>query len=125
MQLRQTKFEHGCPVGSLALELTNSHPAARKLIAENFKAWCAVIEKCLGEVKHRLPRSVDRKQLSEFILTTMEGAVMLARTYRSVAPYKAAVAQLRHYFDCLLRKPTARGSSRGDKPQSASPKKEK
>ena len=28
---------------------------------------------------------------------------MLARTYRSIAPYDAAVTQLRDYFDRLLR----------------------
>src|ERR1051326_3332783 len=28
-QLLATDFAHGCPVGSLALELANSHPAAR------------------------------------------------------------------------------------------------
>ena len=38
-----------------------------------------------------------------FVLTTMEGAVMLARAYRSIEPYDAAVTQLRDYFDRLLR----------------------
>jgi hypothetical protein len=37
-----------------------------------------------------------------FVLTTMEGAVMLARAYRSIEPYDAAVTQLRDYFDRLL-----------------------
>lgn len=105
IQLQRTKFEHGCPVGSLALELSNSQPAARRLIAENFTAWCAVIDKCLNEIKHRLPPGADTKQMSQFILTTMEGAVMLARSYRSLAPYEAAVAQLRKYFKCMLQKP--------------------
>src|SRR5947209_8760153 len=38
-QLLATKFQYGCPIGNLALELTNTHPAARQLIAENFTAW--------------------------------------------------------------------------------------
>src|SRR5262249_8941205 len=37
--LLHTKFVSGCPVGNLALELSNSHPAARKLIAANFSGW--------------------------------------------------------------------------------------
>ena len=61
------------------------------------------IEQCLADAAGRLPDSVDRKQLALFVLTTMEGAVMLARTYRSIAPYDAAVTQLRDYFDRLLR----------------------
>jgi hypothetical protein len=33
----------------------------------------------------------------------MEGAVMLARTYRSLDPYDAAVTQLRTYFGQLIQ----------------------
>jgi len=36
-------------------------------------------------------------------LTTMEGAIMLARSYRTIEPYDAAVTQLRDYFDRLLQ----------------------
>jgi AcrR family transcriptional regulator len=100
--LLATKFQRGCPVGNLALELGNSHPAARALLAENFDAWRRVIEQCLDEAAGRLPRSLDRKRLALFVLTTMEGAVMLARTYRKIEPYDAAVTQLRDYFDRLL-----------------------
>jgi hypothetical protein len=41
---------------------------------------------------------VDRRALAGFVLTTMEGGVMLARTYREVAMFDAAVGQLRDYF---------------------------
>jgi AcrR family transcriptional regulator len=102
-QLLGTKYQFGCPIGNLALELTNSHPAARTLIADNFGGWRKVIEQCLLDAAGRLPSSVDREQLAMFVLTTMEGAVMLARTYHSIEPYDVAVTQLRDYFDRLLK----------------------
>jgi len=102
-QLLATKYQFGCPIGNLALELTNSHPAARKLIADNFGGWRKAIEQCLLDAAGRLPASVDREQLALFVLTTMEGAVMLARTYHSIEPYDVAVTQLRDYFDRLLK----------------------
>jgi AcrR family transcriptional regulator len=102
-QLLATKYQFGCPIGNLALELTNSHPAARALIAENFTGWRRAIEQCLAEAAGRLPPALDREQLALFVLTTMEGAVMLARTYQSIEPYDVAVTQLRDYFDRLLR----------------------
>jgi AcrR family transcriptional regulator len=102
-QLLATKYQFGCPIGNLALELTNSHPAARALIAENFTGWCKAVEQCLADAAGRLPTSLDREQLAQFVLTTMEGAVMLARTHQSIEPYDAAVTQLRDYFDRLLR----------------------
>jgi hypothetical protein len=45
---------------------------------------------------------VDRDRLSKFVLTVMEGGVMLSRSHRSVEPFDAAVAELRAYFDRLL-----------------------
>ncbi len=101
-QLLATKYQSGCPIGNLALELTNSIPAARALIAANFSGWRKAIEQCLTDAAGRLPASVDKEQLALFVLTTMEGAVMLARTYHSIEPYDAAVTQLRDYFDRLL-----------------------
>lgn len=112
LQLLATKYQSGCPIGNLALELTNSIPAARVLIAGNFSGWRAVIEQCLGDAAGRLPASVDKEQLALFVLTTMEGAVMLARTYHSIEPYDAAVTQLRDYFDRLLRDGSTWSSTR-------------
>src|SRR5262249_20629397 len=101
-QLVATKYQSGCPIGNLALELTNSIPAARALMAANFSGWRKAIEQCLEGAAGRLPAAVDKEQLALFVLTTMEGAVMLARTYHSTEPYDAAVTQLRDYFDRLL-----------------------
>jgi TetR/AcrR family transcriptional regulator, transcriptional repressor for nem operon len=101
-QLLATKFQSGCPVGSLALELSNSQPAARKLIAENFTGWRRAIQGCLDEAAGRLPAGTDAGQIALLVLTLMEGAVMLARTYRSIEPYDSAVTQLRDFMDRLL-----------------------
>jgi TetR/AcrR family transcriptional regulator, transcriptional repressor for nem operon len=101
--LLATGFSRGCPIGNLALELADSHPAARELLATNFTGWRKAIEQCLAEASGRLPDSLDREALALFVLTTMEGAVMLARSYRSIEPYDAAVTQLRDYFDRVLR----------------------
>ena len=93
--LLMTSYQHGCPIGNLALELADSHPAARELLAVNFTGWRKAIEQCLTESADRLPETLDREQLALFVLTTMEGAVMLARSYKDITPYDAAVTQLR------------------------------
>ena len=51
----------------------------------------------------RLPKRLDRRELAEFVLTTMEGGVMQARTHRDVAYFDRAVRQLRTYFGYLER----------------------
>jgi AcrR family transcriptional regulator len=101
--LLASDFRYGCPIGNLALEVCNDLPAARELIADNFTGWCKAIEGCLNDAAGRLPADLDKAELARFVLNTMEGAVMLARTYRTIEPYDTAVGQLRDYFDRLLR----------------------
>jgi AcrR family transcriptional regulator len=107
-----TDCTYGCPIGSLALELHEPDPPVRKRLAANFKAWTDAIEGCLRAAGSRIPREVDRAALATFVLTTMEGGVMLARTYRDVAPFDAAVAELRIYFDHLLAEEAPRRKPR-------------
>ena len=97
-----TGCTYGCPIGSLALELHEPDPPVRERLAKNFTAWTTAIEGCLRAARGRLPKDVDVGALATFVLTTMEGGVMLARTYRDVAPFDAAVGALRASFDRLL-----------------------
>lgn len=100
--LVETDCFYGCPIGSLALELHEPDPPVRERLASNFGNWVAAIERCLNEAGDRLPAELDRSALAQFVLTTMEGGVMQARTLRSLEPYDASVSQLRGYFDLLL-----------------------
>ena len=98
-----TRCAYGCPIGSLALEIHEPDPAVRAALVRNFEAWVAAVQACLDEAAARLPRSLDRRGLAEFVLTTMEGAVMQARTHRNVKFFDRSVAQLRSYFSMLTR----------------------
>lgn len=97
----ETDNTYGCPIGSLALELHEADPVIRELLAINFTNWSAAIERCLEEAGDRLPAELDRRALAEFVLTTMEGGVMQARTYRDVAYFDRGVSALRDHFDML------------------------
>lgn len=100
--LELTEFRHGCPIGNLVLEIGESHPSARRLLNENFDGWTRAVERCFEEARVRLPAHSDPRRLAVFVLVTMEGAVMLARSYRSLEPYDAAIVSLRDYVDRLL-----------------------
>lgn len=102
LMLVMTEFSHGCPIGNLAIELSESHPNTRKLLAENFDNWLRAVAGCFREAAARLPNDVDPDELAVFVLTTMEGAVMLARTYRDLRAYDSAITHLRDYVDRLL-----------------------
>jgi AcrR family transcriptional regulator len=98
----ETDCLYGCPIGSLALEMHEPDPPVRELLAANFQAWTDAVLECLLEAGCRLPDALDRLSLAEFVLTTMEGAVMQARTFRDVAYFDRAVQELRNYVEILL-----------------------
>ena len=110
-----TECTFGCPIGRLALEVAPQRVEVHKLLAVNFTGWWRAVEQCLRDAGDRLPHDIDREQLAQFILTVMEGGVMQSRSYRSVAPFDRAVAQLRDYFRRLQREAEDK-ANRGRKP---------
>jgi TetR/AcrR family transcriptional regulator, transcriptional repressor for nem operon len=101
-RILMTHCTFGCPLGRLALEVDPENAPAHKLIAQNFQGWIQAVRECLVEMKSSLPRATDIDGLATFILVTMEGGVMLSRSYRSVDPYDRAVEQLSEHFRLLL-----------------------
>ncbi len=103
LALLESECIYGCPIGSLALELHEPDPPVRDLLAQNFTAWTRAISGCLEAATDRLPKGTDIQGLAEFILTTMEGSVMQARTHREIAYFDRGIAQLRHHMGLLAR----------------------
>lgn len=92
----------GCPIGNLALELSDTHPAVREKIAANFEGWRRAVRSTLEDAAPRLPPRTDVDRLATFVLTVMEGGVMQAKAQRSLAPFDDSVAELREHFERLL-----------------------
>jgi TetR/AcrR family transcriptional regulator, transcriptional repressor for nem operon len=103
--LLETECRYGCPIGILALELHEPDPAVQQKLAANFEGWTTAIEGCLRDAARRLPADISLRDLATFILTTMEGGVMQARTYRHPETFDASVRMLKHYFTHLLKEP--------------------
>jgi len=99
--LLESECVYGCPIGSLALEIHEPDPVVRELLAANFTGWTRAIGNCLREAAERLPPNTDIQGLAEFILTTMEGGVMQARTHRDIVYFDRSIAQLRHHMALL------------------------
>jgi AcrR family transcriptional regulator len=100
--LESTGCSAGCPIGSLALELHEPDPPVREALEANFRAWAGAVEECFRAAAGRLPEGTDPRRLATFVLVTMEGAVMLSRSYRTLDPFDDAVAELRRHVDRLL-----------------------
>jgi AcrR family transcriptional regulator len=102
--MQATLCRMGCPIGNLALEVSDHLPVLRRLIHANFDGWVNGVKGWLDAAADRLPANVDRKELAQMVLNTMEGGIMQARSLSDIAPFDAAIRQLRIYFDLLLEK---------------------
>lgn len=98
--LLASDFSGGCPIGNLALEIGEHQSAARALIRENLQKWRDAVAEILGSEGPRW--DVDAGSLAALVLTTMEGAVMTARMYRSIEPFDRSVGELGTYLRARL-----------------------
>jgi hypothetical protein len=109
--LLESECTYGCPIGSLALELHEPDPPCGRCwrqfqhVGGRHRAMHPE-----GSSTARLDKS--SRDLAEFVLTTMEGAVMQSRTQRDIGFFDRSVRQLRRYFSCLA-KPSSAPVSRG------------
>jgi TetR/AcrR family transcriptional repressor of nem operon len=98
----------GCPLGNMALEVSDGNAKARALIHRNFENWTARVESWFAN-ETRLRPDFDRRRLARFILTVMEGGLMQARAAGNLAPFDESVAVLRDYFERLGVRASPRG----------------
>ena len=91
----------GCPIGNLALEVSDNNAEARRLLHENFEQWIGRVERWLEAARDRLPEETDRRRLARFVLTVMEGGLMQSRAAGHLGPFDDAVTVLRDYFERL------------------------
>jgi TetR/AcrR family transcriptional regulator, transcriptional repressor for nem operon len=109
-RMERERCRLGCPIGNLALEVSDGNADARRLVHRNFENWASRVEGWLNDAGDRLPADVDRRHLARFVLTVMEGGLMQSRAAGHLGPFDEAVAVLRDYFRRLDTRPSkARG----------------
>ena len=99
----ETGCRLGCPLGNLALEVSDTHPEVRPGIEVNLENWRAGIRRWLQAAGDRLPADCDREALAYVVLTIMEGGLLQARAASDLAPFDASVRILRDHFNRLQR----------------------
>lgn len=93
----------GCPIGSLAGELAETHEQARTELAAGFDRWEAPLREGLGRMQAngKLRRSADPARLATATLAAIQGGLVLTQTRRDPQQLRialdAAYAYLRSF----------------------------
>jgi AcrR family transcriptional regulator len=101
----------GCPIGSLASELTETDAAARIQLASGFRRWEASLRDGLRAMRARgdLPARVNPDELALAMLAAVQGGILLTQVYRETKPLEVALDTMLAHVQSLVR--TARGQS--------------
>ncbi|MBF8189739.1 TetR/AcrR family transcriptional regulator [Nonomuraea sp. K274] len=89
--LRQSDFRDGCPLATVALEVAADSDQVQAACANGYQHWITLIAARLRERGIPGDAAAD---LAEFILSTVEGALLLARVQRDTTPLRRAATRL-------------------------------
>jgi AcrR family transcriptional regulator len=83
----------GCPIGSLANELSDTDPLARARLASAFAQWEDMIRSGLTAIVERgeLPSESDVNRLAMAVLACVQGGLLLSQLRRDTEPLEAAL----------------------------------
>ncbi|MBV8838533.1 MAG: TetR/AcrR family transcriptional regulator [Alphaproteobacteria bacterium] len=87
--LTESKFRNGCPVAGVTLDVASTVEALRAPCATAFGLWVATIAR--GLAKGGLAEK-DAQALASYVLSSLEGAIVLSRAAKSTAPLEATGA---------------------------------
>ena len=78
----------GCLFGNFSAESTYGSDAIRRRLVEIFDEIQAAIEACLREAVRlgELPAETECEDIAALIVSSLQGAILLAKTYRSQVP---------------------------------------
>jgi TetR/AcrR family transcriptional regulator, transcriptional repressor for nem operon len=106
LHVKETGCRGGCPFGNMAQEHSDSHEGFRKKVLEIFQSIIHRFESAYKEAKAsgELRDDVDCYKAAEFTFSTIQGALLLAKTGKEARVIKDAHESLNEYLGALKRR---------------------
>jgi AcrR family transcriptional regulator len=98
--LVESDFRSGCPIVAVAVETNDDAPQLARSAAAVFARWREALAALF--VRHGLPDERG-KRLASFIIAAVEGAVIMCRAERSIAPLDATADEVHDVLVHALR----------------------
>jgi AcrR family transcriptional regulator len=102
-EFRTSGYARGCPVLAATADTAAASDALRQAASDAFRAWQQAVRDALVSMAVPAPRA-DR--LAVLMISALEGAVVMARADRDIAPLDTVVAELAPLLDSAA-KPSA------------------
>lgn len=98
--LRTNGFDTGCPVAASVADCASGNPTVRRGAAEAFAGWREAVADALRDMGVPYKRA---EALATLMISTLEGAILIARAERDIEPLDTAAKELRPLLDAAAR----------------------
>ena len=109
--------ERGCAGGSpfcgVAAEMADVDEGFRARIDTVFESWADQIRSLLEEARPRLRDDVDAARVAQFVIATLEGAVLMTRVKREITVMQGIADDLKRFIAMHMRDGGTSVSGRG------------
>jgi len=92
-RIEERKCTRGCLIGNLSQEMAGQSEVLREELEKVFLRWTDVFAACMeeGQKKGEIRKDFDALQLADLFLSGWEGAILRAKSTRSVKPLETFV----------------------------------
>jgi TetR/AcrR family transcriptional repressor of nem operon len=110
--LVEAQAKNGCKGGAafgfLAAELSDTHEGFRERIERVFSRWSDSVEALLWELLPRMRPDTETRRLAQFIIASLEGALMMSRVSREICVLEGVALNLKRFIAMhLVQEPGA------------------
>jgi TetR/AcrR family transcriptional repressor of nem operon len=97
---RKRNCAGGCRLGNMAMEMSDIHEEFRRRFQEVFDGWEAQIAAILrtAQVNGQLVDHTDLLALAQFIIASVEGAILLAKVKKDITILERCFTELKRYI---------------------------
>lgn len=103
-------FDGGCPVAAATVDCVRTADSTRQAAEAAFTRWTGAVATALTDMGVPEERS---RPLATLMISSLEGAILIARAERSVRALTTAVRELGPLLDAAVTAPGASGASGG------------
>jgi TetR/AcrR family transcriptional repressor of nem operon len=95
----------GCPLMNTAVEADDGNPVLRARARRALQGWTERLSRITAEgiQKHQIDRSVAPRKLSQLIISSLEGALLISRLQNDEEPLRAMRQHLDEYLEQSVR----------------------
>lgn len=104
---RQRNCAGGCPLGNMAMEMSDIHEGFRKKFQRVFENWRLQLAAVLQNAKTagQLSDRVDTTILAQFIVATVQGGILLMKVKKDIRVLENCFSELKRHMRMYLNGP--------------------